>query len=389
MSQMTKKVLINGMGTVGSRIARLSLSLGIDVIGVKRSANRNDIKTKELIKLFEDFEDEPAKLELYITEGDDYHLRKREFENLGMEVLGSIEDVPFDEVGYIVDASPKHMEIQNYEKIYSKHPEINFMIQGGGEENITKADFGDVPHLYLSAPNATGELQFEDLSDNNIKQVSCNTTYGATALGLVLNAESPENIDNVYAAFIRRQRDPGTKLKERLRKGPETKFETHHGSDIGKVIPQLKEKIYPTVALKSPWEHFHETIMTIDFYEGYDFDKILKEFKEYPRSVVLEGNFDMEDVLEKVNGLQVPDGDSLFPLYHLRDLDGKKLEIVGLTPQRSIVSPSATDMIVKKILRPNATWEEAFKYTNYNAKWHGYKFHTLKKNLEYKLIPEI
>jgi len=383
-----KKILVNGMGTVGSRISRIALSLGVDVAGVKRTADLDDIKTQELIQLYEDFKDNSAELSIYLTPGDDYNSRKKSFDEIGIEVA-SFGDLDFGEIGYIVDATPKHSEIKNYNDIYRKHPEINFMIQGGGEENITKAGFGDKPHIYLSAPNATGSLYFDEMAQNNIKQVSCNTTFGATALGLILGVENPENVDNVYGVFVRRQRDPGTKKNEKLKIGPETKFGSHHGEDIEKVLEQLGGSISPTIALKCPWEHFHETIITVDFKDSYDYDKIISEFKRYPRAVLLEGDFDMEDVIERVSDLQIPDGDSLFPLYHLRKINERRIEIVGLTPQRSIVAPSASDMIVKKVLKPNATWEESFNYTNDNAKWHGYKFHTLKKNLENKLKPKI
>ena len=270
----------------------------------------------------------------------------------------------------------------------------NFMIQGGGEENL-------VYSCYLSAPNVKGAKLFEEMSKNDIKQVSCNTTFGGTALGLVLETEKPENIKDVYGTFIRRENDPGSKKKKEQELGPETKFKTHHGEDIQKVVEPLEEKIISTPALKCPWEHFHETVITIDFIEPYDFDAIEKTFEKYPRAVILRSNFDMGDIIEKINELNIPDADCLFPLYHLRqptytkkgpngeERKTNKLEIVGLTPQRSIVAPSIADMVVKKALKPGATWEEAYDYVNNHAKWFAYKFGTLKKDLEYKMEPKI
>lgn len=386
---MAEKVLVNGLGTVGSRITRLVASLDVPIVGVKRTAKIDDVKTQELLKLYEDYGD---LIDLYITPGMEhwkghergYEERKKDFEKTGLEVQGSTNDLPFDEIEYFIDAVTKKAEIKNYEKIYSEHPETNFMIQGGGEEKLVDHNF------YLSAPNATGAQNFEELSKKNIKQVSCNTTFGSTALGLILEEESPENIEYIKGNFIRRQKDPGTKKDEPL-KNPVVNFGTHHGDDIGEVVPQLEDKIIPTFAAKCPWTYAHLTDIDVLFSDSYDFASIKKTFEEYPRAALLETGFEMEDIQKGVKELMIPGGDSLFPMYHLRQPENGRnmLEIVGLTPQRSIVTPSAADMVVKKVLEPDASWEEAFAYTNEHARWHGYKFNTLKKDLEYKLKPKI
>jgi|GEM_PF-1784429 len=397
---MTGKVLVNGAGTVGSRAIRILSSLDIPVVAVKSTANINDIKTQELLQLSNQYKDN---IEIYVTDGKDQEKRLDDFKNVGIEAKGSLSKLNWDEIDYIIDASPKRMEIQNFDNIYKSlqksrkdenKPQINFMIQGGGEENL-------VYSCYLSAPNVKGAKLFEEMSKNDIKQVSCNTTFGGTALGLVLETEKPENIKDVYGTFIRRENDPGSKKKKEQELGPETKFKTHHGEDIQKVVEPLEEKIISTPALKCPWEHFHETVITIDFIEPYDFDAIEKTFEKYPRAVILRSNFDMGDIIEKINELNIPDADCLFPLYHLRqptytkkgpngeERKTNKLEIVGLTPQRSIVAPSIADMVVKKALKPGATWEEAYDYVNNHAKWFAYKFGTLKKDLEYKMEPKI
>jgi glyceraldehyde-3-phosphate dehydrogenase type II len=382
---MAEKVVVYGTGMVGSEILGMAASLQIPVIGVKRTANINDIKTRKNLQIIRKYRD--ANIEFYVTDGDDYEERVRSFRDLGFNAIGPTSKLNYDEVAYIVDASPKYVDKDNYENIYKhvyREKGVNFMIQGGGLED-------NVDSCYASIPNAIGQTKFEELSKKNVKQVSCNTTFGATGMGLVLENEKPENINYVLGYFVRRERDPETKPGKSLKqkKGPETRFGTHHGADVGKVLPQLDDKIKPTVALKCPWEHFHETILIVDFDKNYDFDAIQDSFHEYPRAVTREGDFEMGDVIDRINEINIPDADCLFPLYHLRrPKNTKSLEIVGLTPQRSIVVPSALDMIAKKTKMKDAGWEEIVDYVNKNARWHGYHFDSLKGKLKWKLSPK-
>ena len=75
---MPEKVLINGAGTVGSRIARLLLSMDIPVVAVKRTANINDIKTQELLSIYREFKDKD--MEFYVSNGEDYKKRMKGLE---------------------------------------------------------------------------------------------------------------------------------------------------------------------------------------------------------------------------------------------------------------------------------------------------------------------
>ncbi len=384
---MPKKVLINGMGTVGSRVGRLLMSMDTQVVGTKVTARKEDIKTQELIQLQNDYKN---KLEIYITDGPDYKKREKDFETVGLKTRGPISEIDYEEIGFIIDASPKYTEDENYENIYKelyKEKGINFMIQGGGNEKI-------IDSLYLSAPNCKGAIEFEELSKNkNLKQVSCNTTFGGTGIGNVLEVVDPKYIHHIDSDFIRREKDPNTKKEKKLEQiyGPEVKTRTHHAHDVEEISQQgIKGKFEDSKALKCPWEHFHLTDININFKNGYkyDFEELKKTFEKYPRCVLLKEDFDVSNIVKRTEDL-VPDSDTLIPMYRLiKKEKSNTLEIMGPNPQRSVVGLSETDMVVKKMIKPDAPWEEVFDYVNRNVIWHGKSLGILKDKIKYKTRPE-
>lgn len=368
-----RSIFINGLGTVGSRIMRLSMGMDIPVIGAKNNAKEDDIKTKELIELFEEY----GNPEMYVVPGKNEDLRARNMEKIGFKVKGSVEDLDFNKVSYIVDASPKYKEIENYENFY-KNLSHNFMIQGGGNEEI-------VDSCYLSAPNAIGEKKWEDLKSKDIKQVSCNTTWAGTATGLILEVEPPENIGSTFIQFLRRQYDPKRIPKNRkLRYGLKFKPNSHHKNDLEKVFKELEGKVEST-AIKGPWQHYHFITMDVNFEEPLKTEEIKEKFYEYPRGVFIENGFDMEEVISKTEKIGIPDGDTLLPIFGLSEIDEKTLNIYGLNPQRSVVALSTLDMITEKYYFNGNSWKESFDFVNENVEWYSLSLNELKEELEAEL----
>ncbi|UCG95344.1 MAG: hypothetical protein JSV92_04880 [archaeon] len=398
---MTEKLAIWGLGTVGNNSAHIYLGAhGGPVIGVKRTANPDDVNTKNLLWLYDNFG--KSSIDLYITPGEDYKDRKEDFEYLGMEVIGSTDDIDFSEIGYIIDCSPKHTEVKNYKNIFSKHPGIRLMLQGGGDDNLVNG------RNYLSVENATGHLYFEDYSQKSIKQVSCNTSGTGNGLSDILKVETPENIKRITTDFTRRQKDPGMKPGEPLRDGLKTEEYSHHFEDVIKVFPQLKGKLRPSEASMGPWTHYHKISAKIDFYRPFDFEGIVKEFEKDPRLAfmketegeremkerILRGErrekekvvkMDMDEILKlsKKNGIR--DGDCLIPIYYAEKIDDTEMKFVCIVPQRSVPCPSILNMLTKVFEKPDATWEEVNQYNNQHAKWYGHSFQEIKKIFEEKL----
>ena len=65
------------------------------------------------------------------------------------------------------------------------------------------------------------------------------------------------------------------------------------------------------------------------------------------------------------------------------------LEVIGYTPQRSIVALSVADMMHKVMINPEAEWKDSFDYVNKTARWHGFSLDSLKDKLKIKLSPKI
>ena len=209
-----RPVLINGIGTVGSRTAHLLLSMGIPIHGAKFSASKDDLKTQELISLYKQFGAFPVR----VAPGDNYEARVEQFKQLDFQV----HDKP-SRYSVIVDATDGAVTAQNVAGYSSQQ---HFLVQGGTDFALVKNDF-------VSAPKTAGEKL---ANFRRARQVSCNTTFCSTALGQVLHHVRPEDIASVDVELHRRCRDPGE--KKEFREAPELKS-SHHAHDVMNVVPQL------------------------------------------------------------------------------------------------------------------------------------------------------
>lgn len=361
---LREPLLINGIGTVGSRIARLLLSMGIPVHGAKYSASPDDRKTEEILHLYADF----GRFPLVVALGENYIERVQKCKAMGLDVL---EQYNFSRYKIIIDATEGDTTIKHMHD-YKKNNQP-FLVQAGTESEI-------VPD-FVSAPRAVCEQY--NAYEKGARQVSCNSTFCSTALGLVLKHVAAENIVRVNLKLQRRCRDPGE--KKELKANLDMK-DSHHAHSVMSVLPQLHGKIF-SQANTNAWEHFHHTTMLIDFTRPVAVDKMKQSFRDYERCIFLEHTISGDaahgiELLRSVSqALHVPDADTLLPIYSMRQISPKQIEITGYTPQRSIVALSCVDWLwgaldVKK------NWEEAFRFTNEHVRWHGYSVTELKEAYE-------
>ncbi len=354
-------MLINGLGTVGSRIARLLLSMDIPIHGAKYSAAPDDIKTKEILQLYKEF----GRFPVIVGAGENYAERVEKCKAVGFDVLHH----ELSRYKTIIDATDGDTTIKHMHD-YKKNSKP-FLVQGGTESELV--------HDFVSAPRAVCE-NYE--YDKGARQVSCNSTFCATALGLVLKLVSADDVVKVSVKLQRRCRDPGE--KKELKADPEMK-DSHHAQSVIGVLPQLKGKIF-SQANTNTWEHFHHTTLVIDVAHPVAIEKIKQSFREYERCIFLEHDLGsalhgielLRSVSEK---LGVADADTLLPIYSMRQLSPQRIEITGYTPQRSIVALSCVDWLWGA-LGMKKSWREAFAFTNENVKWHGYAVLDLKRAYE-------
>ena len=353
-------VLINGIGTVGSRTAHLLLSMNIPIHGVKASASKDDLKTQDLLVLYRRFGAFP----LRVVPGDNYDERVKQFKQLGFEVIN--QPIRYS---IIVDATDGDVTAKN---VVAYSAEQRFLVQGG-------TDFALVRNDFVSAPHTVGE-QLKNF--HRARQVSCNTTFCSTALGQVLHHVRPEDIAAVDVELHRRCRDPGEKkeFREALELKP-----SHHAQDVMNVMPRLAGKITSKANINA-WEHFHHTQLLISFTRAADARIIARQLKSYPRCIVVEPELTenprdgMKTLMAVSAALRVPDADCLLPVYSVHQVSKKSIMIRGFTPQRSVIALSCSDWALGAL--GMSSWEKAFAYTNMYARWHGYPIAELKKAYE-------
>ena len=352
-------VLINGIGTVGSRTAHLLLSMGISVHGVKASASKDDLKTQELLALYKRFGAFP----LRVVPGEHYDERVRQFKQLGFTVT----DKPL-RYSTIVDATDGDVTAKN---VAGYEQEQRFLVQGGTDFALVKNDFVSAPH---TVGKKIGNFR-------RARQVSCNTTFCSTVLGQVLEHVSAEDIASVDVELHRRCRDPGE--KKEFREVLELKH-SHHAQDVMNVLPQLAGKLTSKANINS-WEHFHHTQLLVTFRRAVDMRVIAEQLKNYPRCILVDSELTenardgMKTLMAVSSELSVPDADCLLPVYSVHQVSKKSIMIRGFTPQRSVIALSCADWVLGS---RGMSWEEAFTHTNKNAKWHGYSIAELKKAYE-------
>jgi len=359
-------VLINGIGTVGSRTAHLLLSMGIPVHGVKSSALKDDLKTQELLSLYNRFGAFP----IAVVPGENYEQRVQQFKELGFKVLNNPD---LSRYSVVVDATDGAVTAQNVARYTQSQ---RFLVQGGTDYELVKKDF-------VSVPNGVAR---EFAAFPRARQVSCNTTFCSTALGLVLEHVGASIIASVDVELHRRCRDPGE--KKEFREALALK-DSHHADDVMNVVPQVAAKVTSKANINA-WEHFHHTQLLVSFAQPIDVRAITEEFKNYPRCIFVEPELTQDPrvgmkTLRAVSDvIRVPDGDCLLPVYSLQQLSPTSILIRGFTPQRSVIALSCVDWVLGALGR-FTTWEDAFAYTNKNARWHGHTIAGLKQAYEEKV----
>lgn len=376
------KVEFDGAGEVARRIMELYFSAGQNnVIATKRSLN-DDIRTLELAKLNKKYP-----FDLYLDSSNLDQFRKKADE-LGLKLKGKRTDIDLKDISYIVNGMDDKIDKKIMQEIINEYQKYNkiFLLQGGADYNIIQNDF-------LSAPLAVGNLEMKNFINKSARQVSCNTTYSGTALGLVLRAFRNDDIEKIYLYLQRRSRDPGEKKELKYEQNARP---SHHAEDVEHIFPQLKGKIF-SLAQKMPWEHYHRAEVTIKFkekLESIDIHILKDIFKLYNRCVYTEneiGGKELEKGLKGIemllkisNDLNIPDGDILLPTYNISKIDDYSIKISGYNPQRSIIALSCIDWlwIVQGEIN---SWHDIFAETNKLVKWHGYSIAELKQKMEEKI----
>ena len=376
MGQKNKKPLIGdlsktniaifGAGTVGNRDLETLASLGFQVIFSKYGAS-SDIKLEELLEVQKRL---GQKLVGYAARGSNLNERIDAINKAGFDCQGSVDDIDYDKVDLVIDAT-NNREERNWLEIYGPH-NLAFAINGGSQGRIVNNLF------YAGVPKSVVDENHLPYLTNNAKIVSCNTHCMTTAIGLLketldsFGRDFKEYIKHIDTTFNRRHEDPN--------KGKSLPWDVtvtrkpYHLEEVAFLQPETKGLLGSDYS-KWATEYFHNISMDIDFKKSIP-DDFVDAFKLaiqiYPRAIYTEDDLSHKKTIVAAAKANIPDGDIPFPVYMVRKIHDTRIKIYALTPQRGIVTPSTADYAIMRTQQ--VPWKEAFEYVNSNALFRGHNF---------------
>ncbi|MBW9222528.1 type II glyceraldehyde-3-phosphate dehydrogenase [Methanothermococcus sp. SCGC AD-155-C09] len=248
---MMVKVLINGYGSIGKRVAdAVAKQKDMEVLGVTKT--RPNFEARMAIE-------KGYKLYAAIPE------RKSLFEEKGIEIEGSIFDV-IEEADIVVDCTPGGVGKDNLE-IYKKY-NVKAILQGGEKAHYVEDNFNSL----WSYDRCYGK--------DYIRTVSCNTT-GLCRILYAIN--SVTEILKARVVLIRRGTDPND-----IKRGPINAIvpnpptvPSHHGPDVVSVIPEFDGKILTSaVIVPTTLMHMHSLMVETS---GTTREAIIESIEKTPR----------------------------------------------------------------------------------------------------------
>lgn len=251
------KVVINGYGTIGKRVAdAVSAQKDMEIIGVSKTRPT----AEALIAVKKGYP-------LYIAD-----LKKKEtFEKAGIPVAGSVEEM-LKKADIVVDATPGDVGVTNkplYEKLG-----IKAIWQGGEDHEVAGFSF----NAHSNYKDAIGR-QF-------VRVVSCNTT----GLCRIIKAMDDNfGVDKVTAVMVRRGADPHV-----IKKGPidsvvldPPTIPSHHGPDVNTVLPHIN---IVTMAMIVPTTQMHMHAIQMDLKKEATAEKVIAILKNHSRIGLVQGS---------------------------------------------------------------------------------------------------
>lgn len=276
------KVVVNGVGTVGKRIAHaIKLQDDMELVAISDVAPTTFLKTVL----------EPGG-PLYGT--DLYASTDWGLENLrkaGMYVNGLLEDLLRNgAVDVVVDATPAGVGAKN-KPLYEKYG-VKAIFQGGEEAEVAEISFNAVAN-------------YEDaIGKNYIRVVSCNTTSLCRTLW---HLDKAFGVEEVFAALARRGADPWEDKKGPINAiVPSLSFPSHHAIDVQTVMPWINIK---SLAVVVPTTLAHVHMVHVKTKSSVKKEDVMNVFDYATRIIMVngkEGYTSTAKIIEKFRDLLRP-----------------------------------------------------------------------------------
>ncbi|MBU0953095.1 MAG: type II glyceraldehyde-3-phosphate dehydrogenase [Nanoarchaeota archaeon] len=339
---MKPRVLVNGFGTVGKRVAHaLTLQDDIELVGVaNRSVNttcRNMLGEQSLLK----------GTPLYAAVAEQKYISA--MQQSGFNYQGTLEDVlKSGAVDIVVDCTPAEVDVAT-KPLYEKYG-VKQIYQGGAPASIAPVSFSTVAN-YDAARDV-----------NAIRVVSCNTTSLVRTLHAL---DTRFGVDDVFAVLVRRTTDPADAKKGPVNAVvPVTKVPSHHGPDVQTVMPHIPIK---TMACKIPTTLTHTHFVRLKLKQTASRETVLDAFRNAPRIILFSSDAGYNSTSQMIEYFR----DIGRPRYDMYEVaiweEGVNIEENVLywshaVHQESIVLPENIDAI--RALSGIATKEESMRKTD-------------------------
>jgi glyceraldehyde-3-phosphate dehydrogenase (NAD(P)) len=249
------KVVVNGIGTIGKRVAEaVKQQDDMELFGISDVSPSSGVRT-ELSP-----EGGLHGTDLYASNEDGLETLKSE----GMHVEGLLEDVA-DQVDVVVDCTPPGVDEMNKENIYEPH-NIKAVFEGGSDSSIAPVSF-----------NADANYEKAE-GEDYVRVVSCNTT----SLSRTMSALRDNfGVEEAVANLVRRGGDIPQDERGPINSTiPVTEVPSHHGPDVQEVMPELDIK---TLAVKVPVTYGHVHMVNADLEEDVSEEEVKEAFRDQPR----------------------------------------------------------------------------------------------------------
>ena len=315
------KVLVNGVGTIGKRIAHaVKLQDDMELVGI------SDVAPTPILKNLLGEGGFLRDVPLYASTEDGFEKLKAG----GLEPVGLLEEVlARGGVDVVVDATPAGIGAKNKE-LYAKHG-VKALFQGGEEADVGEMTFNSV----VNYEEAIGK-QF-------VRVPSCNTTGLVRTLSAV---DSKVGVDYAFIALVRRAADPWEHKKGPINGINFSSVPSHHAPDVLTVLKNIKAF---SMAMVVPTTLAHAHVLEVELKRESSREEIVEAFEEQTRVLPLS----MKDypstslIIERFRDLGRPRYD-MYEIAVLKDsicVEGRKARWFQVVHQEAIVVPENVDAI--------------------------------------------
>ncbi|NUQ86516.1 MAG: type II glyceraldehyde-3-phosphate dehydrogenase [Anaerolineales bacterium] len=279
MSNRKIRVLVNGYGVIGKRIA--------DAV-----AAQDDMELVGVADVVSDW-----RIKIAVEKGYPVYAATAQaaepMRAAGVPLAGTLDDL-LKQVDVVADATPKKVAAANFEKY--KAAKVKSIFQGGEKHSLTG-------HSFVAQANYETAI-----GRDSTRVVSCNTTSIVRTLGALKNAGL---LKKARGVLIRRATDPWESDHSGVMNTvvPETVIPSHQGPDAQTVDPDLDVMTIAVVAAHTT-SHLHS--WNVELTRSATKDEVLAAFRAVPRIAFLrasEGVVALNSTLEMMADLGRPRGD--------------------------------------------------------------------------------